>query len=122
MPVAETERLNLVPFKKSLRLLSQHLAFTRENVYNFYPDLAGNLLLFVPFPVCLSFLLPGCTYSQLLLIAFGTSVAIECIQYFAHIGVADIDDILLNTAGAFIGIVFLKFFKLKQRATGPGKL
>ena len=114
LPVAETDRLNLVPFKKSIHLLSQHLAFNYHNVYNFYPDLAGNLLLFIPFPACMAFLIKTYDYKKLVLLAFIASISIECTQYILHIGVADIDDVILNTAGALIGIGIVKFIKKRK--------
>jgi glycopeptide antibiotics resistance protein len=112
--IPEDERLNLVPLKKSILLFSQHLAFTYRNLYFFYPDLIGNVLLFVPFPVCMAFFLNTDNYKKLLLFAFLTSLFIECTQYILRIGVADIDDILLNTAGSFIGITIIKFIKRRK--------
>lgn len=113
-PVAEENRINLVPFKKNMALLEKHLALTHENLYYFYPDLAGNFLLFLPFPFC-TFLLTGIRNRRfLLLLAFLTSFSIECIQYILHIGVADIDDILLNTLGALTGTLFVKKMASKK--------
>ncbi|MDE3248481.1 MAG: VanZ family protein, partial [Bacteroidota bacterium] len=45
---------------------------------------------------------------------FLSSFSIECIQYIFHIGVADIDDILLNTLGALTGTFFVKKMASKK--------
>lgn len=113
-PVAEENRINLVPFKKNLELLEKHLALTHENLYYFYPDLAGNFLLFLPFPFCACLLTGNRNRLFLLLLAFLSSFSIECIQYIFHIGVADIDDILLNTLGALTGTFFVKKMASKK--------
>ena len=39
---------------------------------------------------------------------FGVTVAIEVIQHVLKVGTFDVDDILLNTIGGFIGYLFFK--------------
>jgi len=110
----ECERLNLVPFKKSIALLSQHLALNFLNVYYFYAEPIGNIAIFTPFPFCTAFLLNAYNYKKLLFPGSIASLFIECTQYVLHIGVAGINDILLNTTGAFIGITIIKFIKRRK--------
>ena len=114
LPVGESDRLNLVPLKKSIALLSKHLALNFLNIYYFYAEPIGNIAIFIPFPFCVAFLLNTDNYKKLLFLGFIASLFIECTQYVLHIGVADIDDILLNTTGAFIGITILKFIKRRK--------
>jgi glycopeptide antibiotics resistance protein len=114
LPVGESDRLNLIPLKKSIALLSQHLALNFLNVYYFYAETVGNVALFIPFPFCMAFLLNTYNYKKLLFLGFIASFFIECTQRVLHIGVADIDDILLNTTGAFIGITIIKFIKRRK--------
>ncbi|HET7898049.1 MAG TPA: VanZ family protein [Flavisolibacter sp.] len=47
---------------------------------------------------------------QILVVALFISGSIECIQYALRIGVADIDDVLLNFAGACLGLYLLAAF------------
>ena len=108
------DRVNLVPLKKSIALLRQHLALNFLNIYYFYAEPIGNIAIFIPFPFCMAFLLNTHNYKKLLFLAFIASFFIECTQRVLHIGVADIDDILLNTTGAFIGITIIKFIKRRK--------
>nr|WP_300352404.1 VanZ family protein [Chryseobacterium sp.] len=63
----------------------------------------GNVVMFIPF----GFL--GWVFLQLkdlksLIIAFVSAIVIvEALQYFSRLGVFDIDDIILNTFGVFLG-------------------
>ena len=36
------------------------------------------------------------------------SISIECLQFVFKAGVADVDDIILNTAGAVVGVSLMK--------------
>src|SRR5436190_2123710 len=47
------------------------------------------------------------SYSRLLLVSFITSLAVETTQFIFRIGVADIDDLFLNTIGALTGLLIL---------------
>ncbi|MBP5654565.1 MAG: VanZ family protein [Clostridiales bacterium] len=72
-----------------------------------------NILLFVPF----GFLVPtmGKKLRKLLIIVFlgmMSSLAVELVQFFTGLGIFDIDDLLNNTIGAFIGYI-LFFFCIK---------
>lgn len=74
-----------------------------------------NLLLFIPY----GFLLPLTVkrwrkISRILLSAFVSSLVIEICQYFFKCGKTEIDDVILNVTGAFIGwgiykIVYIPF-------------
>ena len=44
------------------------------------------------------------------LIVLATSLLIESTQYIARIGVSDINDVILNTTGGFIGILITTMF------------
>jgi len=63
----------------------------------------GNVVMFIPF----GFL--GWVFLQLkdlksLIVAFVSAIVIvEALQYFSRLGVFDIDDIILNTFGVFLG-------------------
>ena len=47
----------------------------------------------------------------IILVAFITSTCVEVTQFILSVGVADIDDIILNTTGAGMGIVFFMLLK-----------
>jgi glycopeptide antibiotics resistance protein len=78
-------------------------------------NIVGNVFLFVPW----GFLAPQLfssiqTLIKILVAAVFISLCIEIIQFVLVVGVADIDDVLLNTVGAWIGFYF--FTLLEQSA------
>jgi len=94
--------LNIVPFKNTLRTFQEINDYRSQ--YNFYTNLLGNFLLFLP--VSFVFMLIfGADNRTTIFYAFLFSLSIEVFQYLFRIGVADIDDIILNVAGAFVGII-----------------
>lgn len=69
-------------------------------------NIAGNLVLFVPIGITLgvAFRRRPRPLVSATLIGFVVSVAIEALQYMFAVGrVVDVDDILLNVAGAWLG-------------------
>lgn len=81
-----------------------------------YLDFFGNILLFVPIALILSIVFSIKSKAKIILIAFLTSLSVEAIQYTFGIGVADIDDLILNTVGACLGLLLLKYM---HRSTHP---
>lgn len=76
--------------------------------WNFITDLVGNIILFIPLPFFLALVFNVKSTTKLLLIAFLISFMVETCQYVLGIGVADIDDVILNTLGASMGAVLLQ--------------
>ncbi|WP_179197780.1 VanZ family protein [Hymenobacter crusticola] len=100
--------LNVVPIKYKLVELAKLSPHFDKEWYNFYLNLFGNIALFVPFPL-LIFLVIGVNESyKFIFISFFTSLLIEIMQYTFKVGVADIDDILLNTIGAIVGVALMR--------------
>ncbi|OBW43305.1 VanZ like family protein [Chryseobacterium sp. MOF25P] len=63
----------------------------------------GNVVMFIPFGF-LGWIFPQLKNLKDLIIAFvSTIVIIEALQYFSRLGVFDVDDVLLNTFGVFLG-------------------
>lgn len=65
-----------------------------------------NVFLFVPFGLALPFIFGGKTGKRILLtilVGLLLSVTVEAIQYFAHLGMAEVDDLIYNTLGTAIG-------------------
>ncbi|MEO5564486.1 MAG: VanZ family protein [Chitinophagaceae bacterium] len=125
-----TRNINLVPFRDKINYLQTNAI--RVNPYNweFYKDLFGNILLFVPFPLLVSYFFGIKSFRKLFLVSAGTSLLVEVTQYIFNIGVSDIDDLLLNTLGASIGLLILYLFlrlrtnqsPLETRSHAPGKM
>jgi colanic acid biosynthesis glycosyl transferase WcaI len=98
--------VNLVPFRNNLKDL-KYLA--EIGVFNYFSNIFGNVLLFIPLPFILKIYLKVYKFSTVLLISVSLSVAIEFLQYIFKVGVADIDDVILNTVGACAGYFVISF-------------
>lgn len=73
---------------------------------NSFENLAGNIVVFVPFGFLLPHVQKGAAkFPVLLLNAFLFVLGIEVFQLFSAFGAFDVDDILLNCFGASIGWV-----------------
>lgn len=90
---------NLIPFRTIKLFLSDGVSTTAA----FY-NLAGNIILFIPFGLLLSYsLLNRASFAAIFLATFLLSFLFELYQHFTHIGKGDIDDIILNTLGGIVG-------------------
>lgn len=73
----------------------------------------GNVVMFVPFGF-LGWVFPQLKNLKSLIITFvSTIVIIEALQYFSRLGVFDVDDVLLNTFGVFLGWQMKKILETK---------
>lgn len=88
---------NAVPLKATLQMI-RGLSPLR-----LIENLAGNIILFIPFGILLplAFRIEGKT----ILLGCLVSCFIEAMQFAFAMGAADIDDIILNTLGAVIGYI-----------------
>ncbi|TCJ19052.1 VanZ family protein [Flaviaesturariibacter flavus] len=106
-------KVNLLPGSTLLYYLS-----FRENYLTGAWNIGGNLVGFMP----LGILLPLCwaRYRRLSAVvgaALLLSGAIEAFQLFSTAGDCDVDDLLLNTAGAAMGFLLLRYV-LQRTASG----
>ena len=104
-----TERfLNLVPIKNAFNEFI-HIGTNEHNeLYNFCANILGNIALFIPLHASLILVFKIKNSKIIFFMSFFLTVLIEAIQYTFKIGVADIDDILLNTLGATLGIFIVR--------------
>ncbi len=93
--------MNLVPFQEILRY--------QVGSHNFYLNVIGNIVIFIPFGYYVSSYIKASKVSHILIVSVITSVVVEFVQ--KYIGRSfDIDDIILNVTGAIVG--FLLFIGL----------
>ncbi|MEO5997715.1 MAG: VanZ family protein [Chitinophagaceae bacterium] len=111
---------NLVPIKRNLRYLFK--AKANHEGYNYFVNLLGNIGLFIPFSIILILVFRIKNAVAVMLSAFFFSLCIELIQYVFYLGVADIDDILLNTFGALTGLVIYRLFQRFSRQANRASL
>ena len=98
------QQLNLVPFR-TLRLFAHLLdSGVRAHIRMAVINLGGNVIMFIPLGLLLPKVFPK--LSSLLRVLLTTAAIItvvEIIQLFTLVGSCDIDDLILNVAGAAIG-------------------
>ncbi len=102
----ETEqamRFNLVPFKEIRRFW----VYRRQLGYGaFFLNIFGNVLAFIPCGFLLSVISRRCRFFILnTVIGLFISFLIECTQLLFRVGSFDVDDMILNTFGVYIGYI-----------------
>ena len=105
-----THVFNLVPFKFLGDIYRETIL--KGDIVFFLINIVGNTLLFVPIGICLP-LLWNIPYDKVMLIGLCYSLFIEVTQMFMP-RVSDVDDIILNCLGVFIGIVIHSIVKKRK--------
>lgn len=104
------ENSNYIPFKGIYDFLfnSISLKITLKN-------LLGNIIAFMPLGFLLAILSSKMrTLKSITLIGFLLSLSFESIQLLTGLGEFDVDDIILNTLGAVVGLYCYKLLKKKN--------
>ncbi|MER2170095.1 MAG: VanZ family protein [Psychrobacillus psychrodurans] len=68
----------------------------------------GNILMFIPAGIYLSLHNSTKSVTRVLCSIFLLSLFIEVVQYIFALGATDIDDIILNVIGGFLGVIIYK--------------
>jgi glycopeptide antibiotics resistance protein len=89
---------NLLPFKTILPYLLGEKGLMIAGI-----NLIGNIVLLVPIGVLVPFLYRNMTWKKSLALAVSIGFAIEGMQALLHVGIFDIDDVILNGLGVMIG-------------------
>jgi glycopeptide antibiotics resistance protein len=106
--------VNLIPLIRTLR---DYYNIDDIGRWNYWNNIFGNIAIFLPLPT----LIAGVTGLRSRGLLFGCGVAvsvlIETLQYVFRVGIADIDDIILNSIGVGLGLVLweLLFRKVMRR-------
>ena len=66
-------------------------------------NIIGNIILLVPFGFLIPFVFTKINWKQIIVVSILCSFIIEGIQAILHIGIFDIDDVILNALGIIIG-------------------
>ena len=103
--ISEEYRYNLELFREIKRFIIYR---EQLGVFAVFANLAGNILIFVPYGFFISVASRERGCFKTLFFSIGLSLCVEIIQLFTRVGSFDVDDILLNTIGGVLGyIVFL---------------
>ncbi|WP_409340385.1 VanZ family protein [Paenibacillus sp. MBLB4367] len=97
--------INLIPFDS----IGEYISGNSANLKKFaFSNVVGNILIFIPLGVYFSLFMNNKRVIINLLFIFIVSLFVEIIQGLLGIGAADIDDIILNCIGGWIGILGYK--------------
>ncbi|WP_237562888.1 VanZ family protein [Bacillus dakarensis] len=98
--------VNLIPFETIYFYLSGNVGF----LIAFY-NLSANIGLFIPFGLYYRYIKQPASMKELLIITIFTISTIEGLQFFTKRGSLDIDDLLLNVVGVWIGYLVQPVFQ-----------
>lgn len=80
----------------------------------------GNVILFIPLGILLPLVFTHLRFWRGMQIAIALSVSIELLQYLSSTWgsyrAADVNDVILNVVGAFLGLVLMSLLRLRQRS------
>jgi glycopeptide antibiotics resistance protein len=98
--------INLIPFHSIMEYISGSSDTLRSFAFG---NVVGNIVIFIPLGIYLPLFKKDKSVLVNLLLIFIVSLFVEIIQGLLGIGVSDIDDIILNCLGGWIGILGYKF-------------
>jgi glycopeptide antibiotics resistance protein len=98
--------INLIPFHS----IMEYIFGSSDTLRKFaFGNVVGNIVIFIPLGIYLPLFKKDKRVLVNLLFIFIVSLFVEIIQGLLGIGVSDIDDIILNCLGGWIGILGYKF-------------
>ncbi len=104
---------NIVPFQEIKRFM---LYWDVIGPYMSCVNLLGNVAAFVPFGALIRWVLnKRVRWFEVTFYTFIFSLGVELIQLIGKVGVFDVDDIILNTLGGFLGFVLYYILLLINR-------
>lgn len=106
---------NFLPFKTILPYLLGEKGFIISVI-----NLAGNIILLVPIGFLIPFVYRQMTWRKSIALAVATGFALEGMQALFHVGIFDIDDVLLNGLGVVAGYWAFTVFAKKFSSVKSG--
>ncbi|MCL2322295.1 MAG: VanZ family protein [Oscillospiraceae bacterium] len=98
----DDRQLNLMLFTKLISI------YRNAGVSEFLRLFLGNIGWFFPFGFLLPVIMKKKSFFAVIVFGFIFSIIIETIQFFTRKGVAELDDVILNTLGVVIGYLSYK--------------
>ena len=104
--------INLIPYNS----ITEYISGSTGNLKKFaFSNVAGNIAIFIPLGIYLTLLKKDKRVITNMFFIFIVSLFVEIIQGLLGIGASDIDDLILNSFGGWIGILGYKFLLLILR-------
>lgn len=117
-----TERiLNLVPFGTISNFLTRIRVSHTTRMF-IISNVFGNIILFIPMGIYFSLFNQGKKNKKSIFLICLISLLVEIVQYTFKLGTGDIDDVILNTFGGWIGVSFYKVLRSKLKDENKVKL
>lgn len=101
--------LNIVPFREITNYLFSNDIISSSFAWN---NLLGNIVIFIPLGIYLPMLKRNKSILANTLIITLVSISVEIAQFIFCVGVADIDDVILNSIGGLFGTILWKILFL----------
>lgn len=106
-------RYNLLPFREIVRFYTY---WKQVGFLSAFLNLAGNLVGFIPFGI----LVPAVSrrmrsWTTVVKLGFLLTLVLEILQLILKAGIFDVDDIILNTAGALVGYQIFRICRFRCR-------
>lgn len=105
-------RYNLELFKEIKRFWEYR---EELGVFAVMTNLFGNILIFVPYGFFVAMASERGRFWKSIIYSFGLCLGVEIFQLLTKVGSFDVDDILLNTIGGFLGYLVFSFVRWKAR-------
>lgn len=102
--------INIIPFYSIYEM-----AVSKISIGRIAENILGNIALFMPFGIILPFITTK-KFKKLLTAAVIFSLSIEIIQFLFALGSTDIDDLIFNTLGAYIGLFITNTIRKKSKS------
>lgn len=103
------ETVNIIPFRSISKYLLEAHRFNPDIV--FYNTI-GSVLLFLPLGLLLPVIFRKVKHlPQIIFIALFLSLTKEVLQLLLHVGLFDIDKVILNTFGCVLGFLIFKLIR-----------
>lgn len=122
LPLSEYAKLyvNVIPLKTTVEQL-RNLSTGLVNTGIVLANTLGHILVFIPLGALLELAYEG-TWQKHLLLVTVFSLLLELIQLVLHIGSFDVDAIIFNVLGYFVGLWFTKAVtsSIKRKQTKRG--
>lgn len=116
-PFGISVEFNFVPFKTMLEYVFSDQKYAYENTFLF----VGNIAILLPLGFWLAIKKKKRRILLTLLLPIFASCLIELSQYLLKNGHVDIDDVILNVLGFYIGVLFKKLIDLIRRIVTKGE-
>jgi glycopeptide antibiotics resistance protein len=89
---------NFVPFKT----IAFELSGQRNHLISML-NLAGNIILFLPVGILAAVVFESFSWTRALLLGVASGLSCELLELIFHVGIFDVDDVMLNALGVMLG-------------------